>query len=94
MYNEMEEFVARRQIFTWDMDAVDFDRMTPFVPQQFGRSSTSPRPTPTIEIGSPPISSSTLNANICSSTATFEKPSKTIPDVDTTWSNRPHTPVD
>lgn len=43
MYNEMEGFVGRRQIFGRAPDVVDSDRVPPTPTRRFGRSPPSPR---------------------------------------------------
>ena len=73
MYAEMEGFVGRRQIFGRASDVVDSDRMSPPVGRNFGRSTPSPRDTPSVGAGSP----------IASTTAASETPPATTPGNET-----------
>ena len=59
MYNEMEPFVGKRQIFGRASDVVDSDRISSPPTKQFGRSPPSPRPGSNVGAGSPATSSTT-----------------------------------
>ena len=59
MYNEMENFVGKRQIFGRATDVVDSDRISSPPARQFGRSPPSPRPASFVGTGSPATSSTT-----------------------------------
>ena len=59
MYNEMENFVGKRQIFGRATDVVDSDRISSPPAKQFGRSPPSPRPASFVGVGSPATSSTT-----------------------------------
>ena len=59
MYNEMESFVGKRQIFGRASDVVDSDRISSPPAKQFGRSPPSPRPATFVGAGSPATSSTT-----------------------------------
>ena len=58
MYNEMEAFVGKRQIFGRATDVVDYDRLSSPPSKQFGRSPPSPRAA-AFGVGSSPASSAT-----------------------------------
>ena len=72
MYQEMEGFVGKRQIFGRAADVVDTDRVAPPVPRQFHRSSPPSRDPSCAGVGSP-------NA---STTAASDSPTATTPGHD------------
>ena len=59
MYNDMETFVGKRQIFGRASDVVDSDSISSPPAKQFGRSPPSPRPSSNVGAGSPATSSTT-----------------------------------
>ena len=59
MYNEMESFVGKRQIFGRASDVVDSDRLGSPPARQFGRSPPSPRGATFVQAGSPATSATT-----------------------------------
>lgn len=59
MYNEMETFVGKRQIFGRAADVVDSDRLGSPSPKKFGRSPPSPRCATRVGPSSPATSSTT-----------------------------------
>ena len=59
MYNEMENFVGKRQIFGRATDVLDSDRISSPPAKQFSRSQPSPRPASFVGVGSPATSSTT-----------------------------------
>ena len=69
MYNEMEGFIGRRQIFGRSMDVVDSDRPTPPSVRRFGRSPPTPRAHGDSGLGSP----------VASGTAASEAPTRVTP---------------
>ena len=73
MYNEMEGFVGKRQIFGRAADVVDSDRVAPPVARAFGRSPPTPRARSGVGAGSP----------ISSATAASESPPRRTPGDDT-----------
>jgi hypothetical protein len=73
MYNEMEGFIGRRQIFGRSSDTVDSDRPAPPVARHFGRSPPTPRAHGDSGLGSP----------VASATAASESPTRGTPGDDT-----------
>ena len=73
MYEEMEGFVGRRQIFGRATDVVDSDRLAPPVSRHFSRPSPAPRDPPTVGVGSP----------LASTPTTSESPTACTPGNDT-----------
>ena len=73
MYNEMEGFIGRRQIFGRATDTVDSDRPAPPVARHFGRSPPTPRAHGDSDLGSP----------VASATAASESPTRGTPGDDT-----------
>ena len=73
MYNEMEGFVGKRQIFGRAADVVDSDRAAPPVARSLGRSPPTPRACSGNGTGSP----------ISSATAASESPPRRTPGDDT-----------
>lgn len=73
MYNAMEEFVGKRQIFGRATDVVDSDRVAPSNARRFGRSPPSPR-AQCAGGGATPVSSATTAS---------ESPTRVTPGDDT-----------
>ena len=73
MYNEMEAFVGKRQIFGRATDVVDSDRVAPTTSRQFGRSPPTPHAHASGGITSP----------IASATAASDSPTRATPGDDT-----------
>ena len=73
MYNEMEVFVGKRQIFGRATDVVDSDRVAPTTSRQFGRSPPTPHAHASGGITSP----------IASATAASDSPTRATPGDDT-----------
>ena len=73
MYNEMEAFVGKRQIFGRAADVVDSDRVATPVVRSLGRSPPTPRGRTGVGTGSP----------ISSATAASESPPRRTPGDDT-----------
>ena len=63
MYNEMESFVGKRQIFGRASDVVDSDRLGSPPAKHFGRSPPSPRVAAFVGAGSPASSATTAPAS-------------------------------
>ena len=63
MYNEMEAFVGRRQIFGRASDVVDSDRVAPLNARQFGRSPPTSRTPRVVGVESPIASATTASAS-------------------------------
>ena len=63
MYNEMEAFVGRRQIFGRASDVVDSDRVAPSTMRQFGRSTPTSRTPSVVGVDSPIASATTASAS-------------------------------
>ena len=63
MYNEMEAFVGRRQIFGRASDVVDADRVPPSTSRQFGRSIPTSRTPSDVGVESPIASATTASAS-------------------------------
>lgn len=57
MYNDMNGFVGKGQIFGHALDVVDSDCLDPPFPRHFGRSLPTPRVPLPFVMGSPTISS-------------------------------------
>ena len=62
MYNEMEAFVGKRQIFGRASDVVDSDRATPSTMRQFRRSTPTSRTPSAVGVDSPIASATTASA--------------------------------
>ena len=73
MYNEMEAFVGKRQIFGRATDVVDSDRVAPTTSRQFGRSPPTPRAHASGGVTSP----------VASATTASDSPTRVTPGDDT-----------
>jgi hypothetical protein len=73
MYNEMEVFVGKRQIFGRATDVVDSNRVAPTTSRQFGCSPPTPRAHASGGIGSP----------VASATTASDSPTRVTPGDDT-----------
>lgn len=60
MYNEIEEFVDRRQLFSHDNDAMNLDRYSSSALRRFGRISMSACLASIVRLGNSSISSLVL----------------------------------
>ena len=63
MYNEMEAFVGKRQIFGRASDIVDSDRVVPLPTRQFARSTPTSRTPSVVGVESPVASATTASAS-------------------------------
>ena len=63
MYNEMEAFVGRRQIFGRASDVLDSDRVPPSTSRQFGRATPASRTPSVVGVESPVGSATTASAS-------------------------------
>ena len=77
MYNEMEGFVGKRQIFGRATDVVDSDRAAPAVARSFGRSPTTPRSRMGGEVESPVASASAASESPTTGTPGDDTPGST-----------------
>ena len=77
MYNEMEGFIGRRQIFGRASDAVDSDRPAPPVARHFGRSPPTPRAHGDSGLGSPVASATTASGSPTRGTSGDDTPGST-----------------
>ena len=78
MYNEMEAFVGKRQIFGRASDVVDSDRVAPSTMRQFGRSAPSSH--------TPIASAVDMENPIASATTASASPTRVTPGDDTSGS--------
>jgi hypothetical protein len=77
MYEEMEGFVGRRQIFGRALNVVDSDRVAPPVSRHFSRPSPSPRNPPIVSVGSPLASTPTASESPTACTPGHDTPGST-----------------
>jgi hypothetical protein len=77
MYNEMEAFVGKRQIFGRATDVVDSDRLSSPPSKQFGRSPPSLRAATFVGAGSPAASATTTPVPPMSGTPGDDMPDST-----------------
>lgn len=93
IYNEIEEFVGKRNIYSCAMDVVDTDRASPLVPHNFGHSPPTPHVPTSIGMGSPivlPMPPHVVN----SFATTSDTPAGEMPSDDTLGSTgRKYRPV-
>jgi hypothetical protein len=77
MFNEMESFVGKRQIFRHASDVVDSDRLGSPPPKTFGRSPSSPRAAAHVGVTSPVASATTIPNSPSASTPGDDIPGST-----------------
>ena len=77
MYNEMESFVGKRQIFGRASDVVDSDRLGSPPPKTFARSPSSPRAAAHVGATSPATSATTVPNSPAATTPGDDMPGST-----------------